>query len=469
MRASGLGLHDVRPVVDRRSGIGNLPLFLVPILLAVVFLPAFAAGAASGLDFDEFRLPSGNQPIAITSGPDGNLWFTENAAIGRITPTGEITEFPGVEPSVSPKAITSGPDGNLWFTEKAAIGRITPSGVFTAFSVPNGFKPYAIAKGPDGNLWFTTAESSGEIGRITPSGEVVVFSGPGEGRLPQELAAGPDGNVWFTERGGATAFVGRITPSGGITEFPVGGASDETAGIALGLDGNMWFTERGPGRVGLITPDGSVTEFGQPDPASGPGPIVAGPDGTMWFTAHSGSHPGATQIKRITPQGRVTWFLGGGVGSIPSLAVGPDDNIWFTIGPRFYPAQSGGYTIGRLTTSHAPGAIEIPGDRGVARRRWVKLRIKCQGSDRNSPCIGQLRLSVITKRRTGSPLIARSTYKLPAGGTKVLHLRLTRVGLRIFARHTHLRVDASASAFDLLDRTSQSVVLRRRGRPLLPG
>jgi streptogramin lyase len=44
----------------------------------------------------EFALPGqGSQPYRITSGPDGNLWFTEYQGnkIGRITPAGQITEF----------------------------------------------------------------------------------------------------------------------------------------------------------------------------------------------------------------------------------------------------------------------------------------------------------------------------------------------------------------------------------------
>ena len=64
------------------------------------------------------------------AGPDGNLWFTEDAGnnIGRITPAGEITEFPLPTPGSGPAGITVGPDGNLWFTEQIGnkIGRINP-------------------------------------------------------------------------------------------------------------------------------------------------------------------------------------------------------------------------------------------------------------------------------------------------------------------------------------------------------
>src|SRR5262249_27863333 len=133
----------------------------------------------------EFSIPTANSsPLAITGGPDGNLWFTEERSgkIGRITPAGKITEFPISTADSSALMITSGPDGNLWFTEinsvrsevliRSKIGRITPAGTITEFSVPNsdghtqggaGFPygiqigPSAITTGPDGNLWFIEA------------------------------------------------------------------------------------------------------------------------------------------------------------------------------------------------------------------------------------------------------------------------------------------------------------------------
>ncbi len=44
------------------------------------------------------------------------------------------------------------------------IGRISPSGTITEFPVPNLLSE--IAAGPDGNLWFTE-DSGNKIGRIT--------------------------------------------------------------------------------------------------------------------------------------------------------------------------------------------------------------------------------------------------------------------------------------------------------------
>jgi streptogramin lyase len=69
------------------------------LIVAMAAVPWLAPGATAGLGpvVTEFPVPTaGSGPEAITTGPDGNLWFTEAAGnrIGRITPAGVITEFP---------------------------------------------------------------------------------------------------------------------------------------------------------------------------------------------------------------------------------------------------------------------------------------------------------------------------------------------------------------------------------------
>src|SRR5262249_57305020 len=98
---------------------------------------------------------------------------------GRITPAGVVTEFSaGITPGTQPLFITAGPDGNVWFTQQpnstavpGAIGRITPAGVVTEFSagLSQGGQLHGITTGPDGNLWFTEINFGG-IGRVTPAG-----------------------------------------------------------------------------------------------------------------------------------------------------------------------------------------------------------------------------------------------------------------------------------------------------------
>ena len=81
--------------------------------------------------FTEYPIPTaGSNPIGITAGPDGALWFTEGGGnkIGRVTTSGAFTEYPIPTPGSSPQGITAGPDGALWFTEASGnkIGRINP-------------------------------------------------------------------------------------------------------------------------------------------------------------------------------------------------------------------------------------------------------------------------------------------------------------------------------------------------------
>jgi streptogramin lyase len=144
-------------------------------LLSLSAAPAWAA-VGTITEFSPAGLPRG-----ITAGPDGNLWFTEEAGnqIGRITPSGSITEFPlptkcGLSGGCEPWSITTGPDGNLWFTELDGnrVGRITPTGSITEFRLvgtcgyPTGCGPAGITSGPDGNLWFTEYIGN-KIGRLS--------------------------------------------------------------------------------------------------------------------------------------------------------------------------------------------------------------------------------------------------------------------------------------------------------------
>ncbi len=275
-------------------------------------------------------------PWAITSGPDGNLWATmqNGGEIDKITTSGSVSQYPGVEVGSQPRGIAAGSDGNLWFTQYGLrkigkmstngsllasyevevnannygvtlgsdgniwyasylsnkVAKITTSGTYTAYGLPPGSKPYDVAAGPDKNLWFTN-EGTNKIGKITTAGVITEYALPA-GSLPREITAGPDGKLWFAEFG--TNKIGKITTSGTVTEYALAsGAGPE--GIVAGPEGQMWFTELTAGKVGSITTSGTILTYSLPA-GSQPKGIVVGPDGYLWIAEY-----GTKKIAKFSP------------------------------------------------------------------------------------------------------------------------------------------------------------------------
>ena len=164
------------------------PLGIVAASSAVV---VFAEGSVSGFGVGTSSDTTGqfwglSGPAAGVAVADGEEWLTEPSAnkIARVTLYGTalatVTQFP-LSGGTQPEGITDGPDGNVWFTEAgtpAAIGKITPSGTITQYStgLTASSQPTDITTGPDGNLWFTEAASPGRIGKVTPSGTITQYS-----------------------------------------------------------------------------------------------------------------------------------------------------------------------------------------------------------------------------------------------------------------------------------------------------
>jgi streptogramin lyase len=342
----------------------------------------------------QFPLPSNTDASTLTVGADGNLWFSAAQAIGRITPSGAITEFPlalnnsglggliSVVPPVT--AMAAGPDGNIWFAQSflagtahtyvdGSVGRITPSGAITEFPLSDGDSAIdALTMGPDGNLWFTENTDdfgivySVDIGRITPTGAITEFPIPSYLPIASPLTTGLDGNLWFTAAPRSNSgYIGRITPAGAITEFPI----PSTDGLpryapTVGPDGNLWFSVGGG--IGRITSAGVITDFPLPSTSSGPlTTMTVGPDGNLWFPESTtmGSKTTAA-VGRITLSGALTEFPIDSAAGVPisgsyasTLTVGPDKNLYFSI--ALAAGAPPAVIVGGITPSG--DAVVIPG------------------------------------------------------------------------------------------------------------
>jgi virginiamycin B lyase len=179
--------------------------------------------------------------------PDGALWYSRpgNGAIGRITTTGQVHEFP--VPGGYTGSITTGPDGAIWFTVSDGIARMTTSGAFSMRWTGPPWYPNVITTGPDGNLWFTFPYSDA-VGRLTPSGHATLFR-VATGCSPDNIAPG-DGFLWAACDDLNLLY--RISTKGAIT--PIRLATNQTlAGIAQAPNGAMWFTDLPHGLLVRIT------------------------------------------------------------------------------------------------------------------------------------------------------------------------------------------------------------------------
>jgi streptogramin lyase len=287
-------------------------------------------------------------PLSITSGPDGNLWFTESNGvnqIGTITPAGVVSEHPTGVPASNPIGITGGPfpDTRLWFTAAGGIAGpsaiatidsktgvpmtqaitnddpknitnfyIPPISIFqlpvdefwytdtagdqlgelvpgqktpTKVPLPVGSDPWGITTGTDDGIWFTELATD-RIGRLDPATHTIQAYALPAGSQPRNITADSDG-VWFTEDNGNQ--IGMLDYKGNYRHWTVPTASSHPWGITVGPDGAIWFTESAGNKVGRLDGSGAILEIDVPSPKSKPLGITGGPDGNIWFTEFSAS------------------------------------------------------------------------------------------------------------------------------------------------------------------------------------
>lgn len=291
-----------------------------------------------------FPLPTdASSPFWIVSGPDGNLWFTEQSSnkIGRITVTGIITEFPIPTVASYPYGIAAGPDGNLWFTEQHAnkIGVITTTGQISEWSLAQSAlgiqNPSGITACPDGRLWYAPAWAGTPptLGAITTTGTASEYGlgSPCDSTVTREaIACDTAGNVFAVLDDGGNGYVARVSPPSMCAPITpnVGYVPHQLAYVP---DGTLWFTYDYLDEVYRMTTTGAITHFKMPvTPYSNPSGDVpqsvgAAPGGGVWASTALG-------VLRVTAAGAM-WYItdpSAMIGSASCVTTGPDGNVWFT-------------------------------------------------------------------------------------------------------------------------------------------
>jgi streptogramin lyase len=202
--------------------------------------------ATTGGSVSQVAMPSGDKVSydGMTLGPDGNVWVTENAHVGRIKPSGSVSEFAYSDGTLGNNLgdIVTGPDGNLWATEysTASIDKITPAtGAMSNHAL--GCNPSRIVSA-GGSLWVSC--TSNNLVQVDTSGTVLnqYFNGFGFPSSGNFMTVGADGNPWF---GTATGnIIGTFdTTNLTLTYYYPPNNFGTTNSIALAPDGNMWTVD----------------------------------------------------------------------------------------------------------------------------------------------------------------------------------------------------------------------------------
>ena len=213
----------------------------------------------------EYQLPT--QPNDLAVGPDGKIWFTLTppgvppsgaGKIGRLDPNlpdaqiaASITFFSaGI--TGQPAGIAAGPDGNLWFDEgfESEVGRITPSGNVTEFPSVGGSGD--MTAGPDGSLWFT--EFANRIGRVTTALDPMRFTDPARITVPGAGTATP-----YPAKIGVAGLVGTVTHVSARVNGTFQPHNSDLEVLLVGPQGQNVLLENGLG--GIADAHGQVLTF----------------------------------------------------------------------------------------------------------------------------------------------------------------------------------------------------------------
>lgn len=307
---------------------------------------ATIGGSASGVTTDAFAptptvvadfplpLAAGNTPIdptAITTGPDGNVWYafhshnTTTSGIVKMTSDGTMTTYVhGTSPSTNLPldeiaGLAAGPDGNVWYAgEDGDVGYITPGGNATNFVLSGvggicaSAGAWRIARSADGGFWVTIGcgDGSTQLAHVSTGGSITPYTISGLDYV-NGLVVGKDGNVYLAgemhsngDPAVAQAKVsGATISSSSLLDVNVVAADTNLQGILQTPDGDLWVTYNSCApspitRIHVSATFGASTMTAY-DSLAACAYLAYGvtlPNGTMWVA--DGNYP---IVSRVTP------------------------------------------------------------------------------------------------------------------------------------------------------------------------
>ena len=339
--------------------------FILALLMPVISIASIASASST---FSNYPISSGYKDPDLMTTAGGAMWYVESTNtvskgyIAKVDTSGTVTDYaigyPAGTSSFEIQRITAGPDDNVWFYGRSAnsiyVGYLDTSTGGVTFYGPGPITVYTagfpIVTGPDGNIYYAVKDASSSrtyLLRFDPSSGTTTTAHKFDTySIINGMTAGPDGRLWVTDGyyGRVYAFTLSSTPATMSSWFQV---SPYTSQIVAGPDGNVWYIASGA--LGKITMNNVKTEYTLNSDVR-PKQLVAGSDGAVWFveTQHPTYNP-TPSVGRITTNGTITEYAipGTSVNPYTSIALGPDDALWFTYRSGTGPAYA--YNVGRLS------------------------------------------------------------------------------------------------------------------------
>jgi streptogramin lyase len=317
-----------------------------------------------------FPVPTPASGLAgIAAGPDGLLWFTEQAAskVGSITTAGRIVEYPVPDPDAGVAGLQdTGPTeivasgGAMWFLTVLGddLYQIKPGGEPTdVFNPGDPYNAAILAPSSAGGVWLMMQDGDGNprdgsaLELVSPSGSASGYPAS-YANSNDALGLAPDGSIWYNNEG---LSLNSVTTAVQERRYPLSpDSADQVSSIAFARNGTPYFTEYAPGstyvpgsrklnipaklpeaaccgEVGTISGgQAKILPIGVQETGDGlrPFSLINGPDGDLWF-AFTGAAGGYDGIGRIDPSNGHVQVASTDPYVPSAIAVGADGALWF--------------------------------------------------------------------------------------------------------------------------------------------
>lgn len=238
---------------------------------------------------------TGDVPRDIVADSLGNSFVATNDGIGKITATGDYSQFAHLDET---DGLTIDSNGNLYAAHRNSIHKVTPSGVVSEIGETTGYDGGAIAVDSSGTVY--RVDENSMITKITADGTTTNYPGDGEGALsrdPHTIAVDNSGNVYAVDTANSNQVV-KIATDG--TASVLATLSGHASSITYGHDGYLYVANEDAKTVVKLSTAGVATTFGTT--TGRPQYITVDASGNI-FTADLGVQTGESYISKISSGG----------------------------------------------------------------------------------------------------------------------------------------------------------------------